>query len=675
MSTFKLSWDDLSYKVPQGGRFSSATSGRSVIIPPQSGSILGGQMTAIMGPSGAGKSTLVNCISGRLREGVSGSVTVVTDRDRIKIAVVPQHDVLFPKFTVKEHILFSAKMQLRTLDHQEQLVKVVQVIHSLDLVKVKDTKVNQLSGGQLKRLSIAVDLISDPQVIVLDEPTTGLDSSTAILCVNNLRAIAKKHNIAMVAVIHQPSNQVFNTFDKLYLMSSQGEQVYFGDPRNVISYFEQHGMPCPRNRSLGEHVIRAASGPSVAAFALDIEDKEAFLDANHNEPGKNAKPLKQLIKCSGQDGMREMWRIFCRTYMANSIHSPVMVFFVLVNAMLGVMFGRMFPTPPGLEDGCQVSTIDGDLTTNQLRALFTGKISSIVAASVFIYSGLMYKLCIGFAWGTVACIWDLPITQREVRNGWYSPSTYIFTKIGTGLVDMAMSTLVFYVVYHFLSLQDIELWRAVSVYLALLATHVVSWLGGILVGLAIKDAKSAVMLIIVYIAPSVLLTSFIVKPDQASKFMDVIYECNQFEHAFRTCISVLYGFGRCKSIVQSESLIETLIGRSTPRGLAKGALESYPVSDGAISRLSKLLDVSYDHLSETYNATVTHFAKLDDDKNYYDSIPSYMLEVYNIGQDGALVWINVLAIVIYLLLAVAIVYKIMRHSLLYKPIIVINLSA
>ena len=185
------------------------------ILKPQCGEIYGGSLTALMGPSGAGKSTLLNCLTGRYMNGVKGNVYVTCrgPKPKATIAFVPQQDDLFTTFTVKETLIFASKMKNlgKNINHNDEAEKVMKY---LSLECNSSVKISRCSGGQVKRVCIAVELISHPDILVLDEPTTGLDSSTAAQCIQLLRRLteAKDNPPAIVATIHQVSHPAKSHF-------------------------------------------------------------------------------------------------------------------------------------------------------------------------------------------------------------------------------------------------------------------------------------------------------------------------------------------------------------------------------------------------------------------------------------------------------------------------------
>ena len=221
-----------------------------------SGTIKHGKFTAIMGPSGSGKTTLLNFLSARIdaRLKIKGSIKInnqpVNDIENIGnlVAFVQQDDILMATITPREVFTFTANLRL-PLSEKEKKERVLALLHDLGLEHCADTKVGNalirgLSGGERKRTSIGVELITNPSLIFLDEPTTGLDSTTALKILELLVQLAKSGR-NVVSTIHQPNSEIFSRFDNLMLLV-RGHIIYEGQAKDAVPYFASIGYPCPK---------------------------------------------------------------------------------------------------------------------------------------------------------------------------------------------------------------------------------------------------------------------------------------------------------------------------------------------------------------------------------------------------------------------------------------------
>lgn len=209
----------------------------------------GGKLIGIMGGSGSGKSTLLNLLNGNIIPS-KGKVTingvdVHHERDRIRgvIGHVSQDDLLMEELTVFQNLFYNAKLCFGGLDKDSITKRVLSVLNSLGLYETRDLRVGSpmdktISGGQRKRLNIALELIREPSVLFVDEPTSGLSSRDSENIMDLLKELALKGRLVFV-VIHQPSSDIYKLFDKLLLMDQEGHPVYYGDPVDAVVYFKR----------------------------------------------------------------------------------------------------------------------------------------------------------------------------------------------------------------------------------------------------------------------------------------------------------------------------------------------------------------------------------------------------------------------------------------------------
>jgi ABC-type multidrug transport system ATPase subunit len=213
------------------------------------GQITSGECIAIMGGSGAGKSTLLNTLAGRIAANtlLEGEITLNgTPRDearwKLQCAYVEQDDILFTNLTVYETLLYSARLRLpSSMETQEKIGRVNTVISQLGLEGCRDTRIGNeiergISGGERKRVSIGIELVTNPKILFLDEPTSGLDAFNAFNAMETLKKLAKSENKIVLVTIHQPRTDILELFDKIILLS-MGKMVWFGPTSDCIDHF------------------------------------------------------------------------------------------------------------------------------------------------------------------------------------------------------------------------------------------------------------------------------------------------------------------------------------------------------------------------------------------------------------------------------------------------------
>jgi len=205
-----------------------------------------GELVAIMGGSGTGKTTLLSLLNGTLHP-QEGTITINghdTSEPAAKdlIGFVPQDDLLIEELTVYQNLYYTAKLCFDGISEDETDRRVMDVLRNLGLENAKDLKVGSainktISGGQRKRLNIALELIREPAVLMLDEPTSGLSSSDTEHVVGLLKEQTYKGRLVIVN-IHQPSSDVYKLFDRLWLLDKGGYPVFDGNPIDAITYFK-----------------------------------------------------------------------------------------------------------------------------------------------------------------------------------------------------------------------------------------------------------------------------------------------------------------------------------------------------------------------------------------------------------------------------------------------------
>ena len=224
---------------------------------------LPGDLIALMGPSGAGKTTLLTVLNGYLRP-TSGEVRVngeslyaIYDALRGSIGYVPQDDLLHPELTVKEAISYSAKFRLPSDYSDEEIERrVQQTMKDLGLDHLANTIIGSpikkvLSGGQRKRVNIALELVTDPALMFLDEPTSGLAADDTVALIDLLAGLAKRYGKTIIVTIHQPAKEEFEKFNLAFIMGFGGEPVFFGpsgkDSYEFFAKYRGHPIDNPRD--------------------------------------------------------------------------------------------------------------------------------------------------------------------------------------------------------------------------------------------------------------------------------------------------------------------------------------------------------------------------------------------------------------------------------------------
>ncbi|EFA77855.1 ABC transporter G family protein [Heterostelium album PN500] len=217
------------------------------------GTVKAGEMLAIMGPSGAGKTTLLDILAHRLVINGTGKLMMNSTATPYKVfkklsGYVTQSDTLTAAMTVRETLSFYAQLKMsRDISYEDKMKKVESVISEMGLKRCANTlvgndKIRGISGGERRRVTIAIELLTGPSVLFLDEPTSGLDASTSYSVIKAIRKLANSGR-TVICTIHQPRLNIYELFDKLLLLG-EGATIYNGDARTAVNYFNELGYEC-----------------------------------------------------------------------------------------------------------------------------------------------------------------------------------------------------------------------------------------------------------------------------------------------------------------------------------------------------------------------------------------------------------------------------------------------
>ncbi len=228
-------------------RFKHSSNG----IHPFSFTASSGELIGVMGGSGVGKSTLLNVLNGNLKLN-SGQILIngydlEKDKARLQgiIGFVPQDDLLIEELTVFQNLYYNAKLCFRDFSEKKIIRSVMRVLMDIDLIGTRNLTVGDainkfISGGQRKRLNIALELIREPSVLFADEPTSGLSSMDSEMVMLLLKEQTLKGRLVIVN-IHQPSSDIYKLFDKLLIMDKGGYPIFYGNPIDALTWFKRAG--------------------------------------------------------------------------------------------------------------------------------------------------------------------------------------------------------------------------------------------------------------------------------------------------------------------------------------------------------------------------------------------------------------------------------------------------
>ncbi|KAL6257473.1 hypothetical protein P5V15_011043 [Pogonomyrmex californicus] len=414
-----------------------------------------GELTAILGGSGAGKSSLMTALAFRTESGVvmHGDVhvngaLVTSSYMRHHSGFMHQEDMFIGTMTVIEHIWFMARMKLdgrvRTSDIR---FKIDRLLRDVGLIERRDARIGDgddgkvLSGGEKKRLAFATELLTDPEILFLDEPTTGQDAHSAGVLVSHLTAFASK-NRTVLCTIHQPSSTIFDSFHRIILLAG-GRVAFAGTTAQAIKFFSSQGYECPDNYNPADFLVAIlAIAPNDADDSGRVAQKicDAFLTSEAcNEIDIVLQQKFNAVQCPIEENIHESCvfiesRCWLRLYWL--IHRG----FLQVVRDPSVQFIRILQkitiaTTAGL---CFVGAIDLDQLGIQA---VDGVIYLLVCENAFFP---MYA--------TLALIpQELPLLLREYKAGMYPVHLYYLARMISLVPGLLVEPILFTVIMYWLA--------------------------------------------------------------------------------------------------------------------------------------------------------------------------------------------------------------------------------
>ncbi|XP_058048966.1 broad substrate specificity ATP-binding cassette transporter ABCG2-like [Ahaetulla prasina] len=405
-------------------------------------------LNAILGPTGCGKSSLLDILSTRKDpQGLSGDILLdgmgLPTHFKCMSGYVVQDDIVMGTLTVRENLMFSAALRLPlSTSKYEKKQRVEQVLKELDLSKVADTKVGTyftrgVSGGERKRTSIGLELITNPKVLFLDEPTTGLDASTA----NAVLLLLKRMSLqgkTIIFSIHQPRYSIFKLFDSLTLLAA-GRLLYHGPADNALPYFKSLGFVCEPYNNPADFFLDIINGDSSAVATSKMAIHSAVLEATEREQETIALTLAvQFSKCNFYKKMLEELDVMSKeqkrqgTIIKGLPYSTP--FFHQLKWLSRRTFKNLIGNPQNSTAQIAIITVMGIIT----GAVFSGVKND--ATGIQNRVGALFFLATNQVLNSITTV-ELFITEKrifihEYISGYYRVSAYFFSKLIADMMPM-----------------------------------------------------------------------------------------------------------------------------------------------------------------------------------------------------------------------------------------------
>ena len=469
-----------------------------------------GTLAGVMGGSGAGKSTLLNILNGS-NPPTSGTIQVngadlfrKDGKHQGLVGNIPQDDLLIEELTVFQNLYYNTRMCYGDLGDIEIRKKVDDVLDSLGLNEIKDLRVGNvlnktISGGQRKRLNIGLELVREPSILFVDEPTSGLSSRDAENVMDLLKQLALSGKLVFV-VIHQPSSDIFRMFDQLLMLDTGGFPVYYGNPSDAMIYFKRQVHLTDAEQS--ECPVCGNINPEQLFNILELHEVDEF---GHSTSSRRITPAEwnELYKKSAPIATKEIqsnfnppnftkatpfnqWKIFfIRDFIARLSNRQYILINLLEAPILAMILGFILRYSSGSEYA----------------------LNSNPNLPAYLFIGVIVALFLGLSVSAEEIIRDRKIQQREKflhlsRNG------YLLSKLCLLFLVSAIQTATFVIIGNaIMGIHDMNF----VYWLILFTTSCFANLLGLNISAALDSAVTIYILIPFLLIPQILLSGVIVR--------------------------------------------------------------------------------------------------------------------------------------------------------------------
>ncbi len=476
-----------------------------------------GRLIGIMGASGAGKSTLLNVLNGSAQPTTGhiliNGVDIHREKEKIEglIGHVSQDDLLIEELTVFQNLYYNAKLCFSHYSHQEIIDSVNKVLQNLGLYEIKDIQVGtplnkKISGGQRKRLNIALELIREPAVLFLDEPTSGLSSRDSENIMDLLKDLTLKGKLVFV-VIHQPSSDIFKMLDRLLILDTGGYLIYNGDPIDSIVYFKSRVHQANWSESEchtcgnvnPEQIFNIVESPIVDEYGKQTHHRkispkewnEYYNTLSEEKPHKDrSKNEIPSISFKIPNKLRQFIIFVIRDVLSKLANAQYLIITFLEAPLLALILSFIIKY-------YDVSA------TNELGYTFIGNSN----LPVYIFMSVIVAIFMGLIVSAEEIIKDRKILKREafLNLSWMS---YLFSKVAVMVGISAIQAFTFVLVGN--SIMEIK-GMFFEYWLILFSAWVASNIMGLVISDSFKTVVTIYILIPFLVIPQIILSGVMVK--------------------------------------------------------------------------------------------------------------------------------------------------------------------
>uniref|UniRef100_T1L476 ABC transporter domain-containing protein n=2 Tax=Tetranychus urticae TaxID=32264 RepID=T1L476_TETUR len=699
-----LIWKNLAYTIETSKWSSSSFYGvkrstsKKVIFTGLSGEVRAGQLTAVIGQSGVGKSTLLESIAGRRKQGLTGEAylkfvgSTTHQVNSAQVSFIPQKDAHLPCLTVKETLMYASRLKnsesaqrvvskckklnqfdfLTEMDYHNYLI--TQVQKDLCLGRCWDVKVAKCSGGEIKRLSMAVELISNPKVIILDEPTTGLDATSAFHCIEVLNCLTEMESPpGIIASIHQPSSELLNLFHNVYVIGAGGHCIYNGPTDQLVTHLAQNGLCCPLYHNPAEFIVHVASGrygekilTNLASIqAESFENLHAAIKSEEIDVDVDKIDVKRLYEKTNRKQhptCSHIGLLLTRTWKS-TIRQPMLTWLRLSQYLLvGLILSFLHNYKIGELDGCYTDVIknatllSGEQNYGQLLARINDNTATIYFALMFLVGAAIVPTVLTFPT-------EISVVFNERHNGWYSSFSYYIAKIISEIPLSAALPLLFASLFYYFTGQIPEMSRFALFYMIIFLLSIIGQIIGLIMGtIFMDDPPSAVFMSISTLCPIFIVGGFLLRESIIVWFLKPLWYLSYVRYAFASIIVALYGFGRCGTEYKAplrRSVLPQLTQLVQDEDIGC-VYDQYQLNSDCFDEILRECNTTMDYIYKKTIGREEH--RLTASVDQYDG--SFVMSYYEVTNTQFTV--NIIVLVLYSLVLILINYWILIYKIKRK---------
>lgn len=570
-----IEFKNLAYSVSEGRK-----RGYKTILKCVNGKFRSGELTAIMGPSGAGKSTLMNVLAGYKTSHLSGSVLInAKDRNlrrfRKMSCYIMQDDRLLPHLTVYEAMTVSANLKLgKDISAVSKKVVIAEIIETLGLSDASNTQTHSLSGGQRKRLSIALELVNNPPVMFFDEPTSGLDSSSCFQCLSLLKSLSRGGR-TIICTIHQPSARLFEMFDNLYLLA-EGQCVYQGNVGGLVPFLSSMGLDCPSYHNPADYVMEVACGEHgecVHKLVMAVNNGKCNNYQHHqaalaaaqtvsNDIAKKSPPQEQtkpeasalipngVAKAPGSLSAVINVPVSCTTSLLDSAESIEQKVGFPTNGWIQfwILLKRTFLSQMRDMTLTRVRLISHIIVGFLIGAIYYdigNEASKVTSNAGCVFFTVMFLMFTAMMPTILTFPIEMAVFVREHLNYWYSLKAFYFARSLADLPFQILYSIAYVMIVYFMTSQPLETGRFLMYLTICVLTSLVSQSIGLLIGAAMS-VESGVFIGPVTSVPIVLFSGFFVNFKAIPSYLKFLSYVSYIRYGFEGAMISVYGNNRTK---------------------------------------------------------------------------------------------------------------------------------